>query len=182
LIKEGVDAGYSAAQISRNIADALSNESDRPHPRHVQRLVKELTPETAAPWSLIDSRDTEESRIILDSLRDLIRLSDERITSLSLREADMILKVKAVAPDLRFIPLWGLAREYLRREDTGQDTRDLDAWLAFKPWTLGPRRYQEIIDSGENTYLGRIMSERRDAWGWEWNRQFMEEQQDATDE
>jgi hypothetical protein len=181
LIKDGVDAGISAAQISKNIADELKNESDRPHPRHVQRLVKELTPGAAAPWSLADSRDADEARIILDTLRDLINRTEDRITSISLREADMVLKIRWLAPDLGFVPVWELAREYLRREDAEQDTRDLDAWLAFKPWTWGPARYHEYIDSGESELLKGVMRERWERWGMAFGAPTMREQEDATD-
>jgi hypothetical protein len=165
-IKAEFDAGNTPTQIHQILERELPKENPPipvPDLRTVQRIVQELQGPRSAAWSLVDSRDANEARIVLEMLYALIIETEDRITSFSLREADMILRIKEVdRANLGPRLVWQLAREYLRREDAGQNTRDLDAWLAFQPLTMGGKRYREMIKNGweGSEFLTRIARER----------------------
>src|SRR5690349_9875761 len=81
--------------------------------RTVERIVQRLQPrDLSAPWSFFD-HSGDDARIILDALAAVIYQSEGRVKALTQVEAELVVKIWHVAPDINPFQLWRLARMYL---------------------------------------------------------------------
>jgi hypothetical protein len=154
IITREFDRGRTPSQIRQALKIELDGKGiPVPELRTIQRRVQELQTPPSAPWNMADVRDQEEADVLVQVLEQLIWWSHGRITTITLRESDAILALARATGftkgEYDAIALWELAREYVRRESDGADTGDLDAFVAFKPWTdLGEQRYQHALEYG----------------------------------
>ena len=77
------------------------------------------------------------------------------MTSFTNREATLVAKVREAAPSLYGEVVYFIVRELLRREAKGGSVRDIEGFLAFRPWD-GPefrRAYMETVRKKWIPYL-----------------------------
>lgn len=91
----------------------------------------------SGPWSLA-ADDTGEPAAVLDALEAAVYATKGRVRTLTMAEARMVARIARatdyVATGLPAPDLWRLARLYVARTDRQDDTVDLDAFLALRPW------------------------------------------------
>lgn len=139
----------SAAAIHRELGARFP--PDRvPALRTVQNIVNELRPGRGGdPW---DPRaaSPEEARLLLPVIPALITESQGARRWLNEDEAQECLWIRRAVPRLDPADAVLLARLYLGRERRKQPTRDLDAFLAFAPWSgeAANARYNEAHLAG----------------------------------
>jgi hypothetical protein len=141
---------WKPAQIEAYLRRQKKLAGRIPTLRTVQRLVAEHRPADAsgrwdfAPGAAGDARTV---------LRVMARVTEvmEGAPVISNAEAEWITALAAANPDLTDFGLWFLARMYRAREAAGVPTPDLDALLAFSPWSQGEEgwlRYRRAADAG----------------------------------
>jgi len=148
-IRELALRAWSAAQITRGLALDPRYADRAPHLRTTERIVKEITPDDPSePWRLADEDDAEGARAVLDVLAEVVPLTEGRRTHVTVNEAKWVKKLSRVARELDALQLYATAREYISRQSRGDDTADLDVWLAFEPWRLSEYgRAQELHEA-----------------------------------
>jgi len=99
----------------------------------IRDIVRENTPnDPSAPWTLGNS-GSGEARLVLDVISYVLYATKGRIDHVTVRQAEWITRIRQAAPGLPNPEVWRLALDYMLREDAEEDTRDLDAILAFTP-------------------------------------------------
>lgn len=118
-----------------------------PSLRTVQSIVKEIkTRDTSGPWQLGDS-EGEDAKLVLDVLVTIIVNSVGTVRNFTKAEARWIIRIAKAAPTAGPWQLWYLAQLYMRYENMGLSTTDLDSLIAFKPWESEPRAklYESVL-------------------------------------
>lgn len=124
--------GYSAKQIETELSTDEKYAGRLPQLRTLQRIVSEPNGlrDAAATWSINDT-PADDLRLVLDVWAAVLVESDGRVHRLTVEEAQSILRVRKAAPWLEGWPVWLVAREYLTRVASNEDTTDLDLFLAL---------------------------------------------------
>lgn len=136
IIEERAARGQSPVEIVHwlDTDPATAGRWDLPTLRTVQRYLRQIRRGDAdEPWSL-SVFDGPESTVVLEALRELINMSNGRISNISNRVARWLVSIHSVAPDLGPWTGYRMARMYRNREDQGLKAADLDQFLAFGPW------------------------------------------------
>ena len=149
---EGLAAeGWGATQIKHKL-ERQPRYKDRALPtlRTIQRIVAERTVrDTSGPWSLNEAGP--DARTVLDVLAAVIDGTEGRTSAFTGDEAQWVLQVSQVAPDLPPFERWRIARLYLGRASRVEPTDDLDGFLAYAPWRddgAGWKRYDHATMDG----------------------------------
>jgi len=155
--------GRKASEIMQTLRQnaTFQDRPDFPSDRKVQRLVREFRPkDPSGPWRFNDS-DTDRSsiRFLLNVVAAVVEQTDAAIRGITNAEATWLEDIHAAAPEALPWFAFSLAREYLRRQVTGESAEDLDLLLAFSPWrptagettTQSWTRYQGAVDANQVT-------------------------------
>ena len=155
--------GWSAAQIERQLQLDFP-EHRVPSSRTIQRVVKSLQEDDSSDepadseWSMANARG-DEAQIVLPVLRAVVQESQGRRLSISIREAEWIVKVLRAAPGLPPWPAYVLATKYMQREARGAQNLMLDLSLAFQVWT-GMEAVRDFWDSiGDNPAMASFVGQ-----------------------
>jgi hypothetical protein len=127
---------WTPAQIYEEVTDDLARKKSKlimTSKRTVERMVLFYRTRTLFElWSVADG-EVEDAAPILEVLADVI-LSLERKHSFSKREAEWVLRIRRILPEVERFTAWEIARAYLIAETRGRDTSALDTYLAFNTW------------------------------------------------
>jgi len=132
-----------------HIRDQLENEALKGHAnfsvteipslRTVQNIVADLRPrESSGSWSLADA-NTDEAALVMPVWREVVEYTQGEVSHLTQAEAEWIVKIRRLAPELypkglSFWHIYLLAREYVLLTDREKPTTGPDAYLAYAPW------------------------------------------------
>jgi hypothetical protein len=165
-----VDQGWQQpAEIRRKLqdgADAKTLPWPVPSLPTVRALVyKRLPADDSEPWALHDANG-DDAAIVLKTLADVIAYTDGRRRSFSRREARYIVTISRACPEPYPLAVWLLAREYMRREASGDDCADLDSALAFGAASMSQsaiKSWDSAVRGGwiKHDFLNDIMVESR---------------------
>ena len=123
--------GWSATQVEERLLTQDEMRHRLPSLRTIQRILRELPKaDDSGEWSLA-SADKADAPPVLEVLREVIEQTEGRIRTLTLKEADLISKLRSAAPALSPWRTYTVARTYIRHEARGDSTEELDATLAF---------------------------------------------------
>jgi hypothetical protein len=111
-----------------------------PDVRTIRAIVKDVVlSDTSGRWSVTDG-EPEDARLILNFLADTTDEDLSQIGTLSKAEAEWVTRLSKVAPGASSTVIATLKNLYMSREAKNiADTRDLDAYLAFRPWESSDR-------------------------------------------
>ncbi|TEU16580.1 MAG: hypothetical protein E3J25_02785 [Anaerolineales bacterium] len=161
MLKRIAELVPTRASASR-IRDQLENEAlkeqaqfsvtEIPSLRTVQNIVADLRPPKASdPWALA-AADTDEAALVMPVWREVVEYTQWEVSHLTKAEAEWIVKIRRVAPELypeglSFSHIYLLAREYVLLTDREKPTTGPDAYLAYAPWEslLAALRYGEAL-------------------------------------
>ena len=124
-------------------------------------------------WSLASAGDPRDGRVILATLREVIKHSRGGIRSITKTEADFLVRIHAARPDLE-ADLWTayvFARLYAARQRHRESYTSLDLQLATEGddvaqrLALGSRRPLAGIASGTSRATGSLMVAKGDGNG-----------------
>ena len=152
-IESEAHLGFSPAEIDRRMRaePQFFKKDDLPSLRTIRRVVNDVRIEDpSGTWGIKDA-DAEDARLVLDTLAYVILETQGKKCTLTITEAEWVLRVRKVAPDASPHTVWRLAREYMRLESRGiADSAPLDQYLAFKPWKSanGFANYSMAVDQG----------------------------------
>jgi len=136
----------NAAEIHRMLLPEFG--SDVPSERTIRTIASQEGPDKSGPWRATASDD---ARLVLPVLAALIERDSWR-KQLSVREAEAIARVCEIVPNTPPLFAWLLAMAYLDAEATDgvHSHADLDALLAFAPWTsvAAQQRFMNAIEDG----------------------------------
>jgi len=131
---------HTALERSGDFGDRL------PTSRTIRNLVSDIRDETtdgSEEWSLV--REDGESEFILGVLREVYLMSKGKRGYITIAEAEMLKRIGRVAPEMPRYQAFFLARSYLIRHARGEPTGDLDAFLAFRPFTSDEAAIDEYL-------------------------------------
>lgn len=138
------------SQIYRHMEKDNRYQGRVPTIRTIQRIVssKKVT-DPSGPWTIEDFAG-EDSGLILEVLENQILITEGRVRNFSKAEANLILKIRKIAPGLHVFRVYLLAQYYRIRKENGESTEPLDAYLAFKPWRSEEawEKYDEAVKKG----------------------------------
>jgi hypothetical protein len=118
-----------------------------PDIRTIERWLKRFRPvDASGAWRLRDGLDPD-AAFLLATRALIISSSEGQVSELSVATAAWLRAVHAVAADLDPIEAYRLARYYALAQEQGDDTGELDAYLAYAPWR-GPGGYEEAVVEG----------------------------------
>ena len=145
------------------------DKSIMPSRRTIERAFHDITPQDASPaWSITD-QGGEDARGILDVLSTVIWASGGRKNWLTQKEAAWVRLVRKAAPSLGGTRVYQLAREYQLRAETGEDTRDMEGYLALCTWETddGHSVYDDFVRNGliEPLRFRWVLGADDDRWG-----------------
>lgn len=133
-------------------------QSAIPTERTVAREVTDILEEfkgadKSGPWS--PGTHSGGTPVVLAALAAVIEHTEGRTDTVSIAEAECIARLERVVPDLAPLYLWYVARFYISRATRGDDTKDLDALLAFAFWRdeEAAARYRKAVRAGVVTPL-----------------------------
>jgi hypothetical protein len=130
-----VEKTWSGAQIHTKLEAELPKKlkGHLPDVRTIQRIVRELRPDdTSGIWSLA-KEDAPDAYHILEVMQVLMGMSRGAKVNITNDDAQWILKIRRIAPDLDAGPVWTLVQLAKARPE-GADMADIHTYLAFKPW------------------------------------------------
>lgn len=137
-IHESAAGKKSAAEIHRRLVDEFGDTNQVPSVRTVQDVARELrAPKKFVPWSFAMS-SPEDAALILPVYAAVTERTIEEYPTLDESEAEWIVSICKVVPDLPAYATYEVAWAYLVRQRRDRPTEDLDLLLAFAPWR-GPR-------------------------------------------
>lgn len=158
--------GLSATAIEARLHRRFAG---RPLPavRTIQQLLSDMEGvDPGTPWSVLGAHDDAEARVVVQVLAYVIALTRGARQALTQAEAAAVARVHACAPELEVHLLWTLAYLYLRRQQRGVSTVELDLLLATRPWRHGEAatQYAEFCEALglEQFALGRQWRELMD--------------------
>ena len=162
-IEEYIDKGWGPTQIYTYLRDNINPPYKAPSLRTIQDIVREKSgPDPSGRWALNDA-DPDEATLILPALADVIQETEGRRAYLTRAQAELIGRIRRVAPELNGWAVYRLARLYLFREGRGEPPSDIEGFLAFAPWRSQKQRdaYQRAL---ENEWIPEITSMAPGLW------------------
>lgn len=152
FIRRLAGAPGTPRQIARTARDHFAGTGKLiPSEKTIERMVNEVRssparePTGLAAWPVRGPG----LRATLESYAEAIEVADwtVRLTS---DECEWVAIIASAAPDLPPYQRYVIARRYLARASAGQDTDDLDPFLAFAPWRDARchERYRRAVDRG----------------------------------
>ena len=157
VIEDLAARGLGPTQIKNQLGD------DAPSLRTIQDIVREKSgPDPSGRWGLNDA-DPDDAALILPALADIIQETEGRRAYLTRAQAELIGRIRRVAPELNGWAVYRLARLYLFREGRGEPPSDIEGFLAFAPWRSQKQRdaYQRAL---ENEWIPEITSMAPGLW------------------
>ncbi len=137
----------NAAEIHKKLLPLYGN--DVPSERTIRTIASQEGPDKSGAWRATAS--SVDARLVLPVLAALIERSGTR-RQLSVREAEAVATVCEAVPNTPPLFAWLLATAYLDAEaaDDVHWLADLDALLAFAPWTsvAAQQRFMNAIEEG----------------------------------
>ncbi len=129
--------GWSGPIIQKHLQTLHANgEIEQPSPalRTIQTIMSEYAlPDPSEPWTLKDA-DPEDAEVILPELAHMALTTQGSRAQFSRAEAEWILKIRQLAPDLHSLDVLDYAHAYVWCEQKGVGAEVLDLTLAFKTW------------------------------------------------
>jgi hypothetical protein len=167
--------GRSPAQIYADLKQEFGT-ANVPSPKTIERHIKNRP--KGEPWTIIGA-DAEDAGLVLPVLAYVAWITDGRIQSVTKGEARWIARIRRLRPDLMetggdptepsgALGVFFLALDYAEREQTGEFTEDLDAFLIWAPWQrrndyelLKYKTYRDLVAKGTipNARHGRFLDE-----------------------
>lgn len=141
----------SPAEIYRDMLRQDEFKDRCPKKRTVERIVAELRAKDESPtWSIGDS-DPEDAKLVLASLEHIVSNSFGRATTVSKAEAEWIIRIQKIAPDLSQFRAQVLAHLYRIRKSKKASTAELELYLALAPWRDREKleKYMELVNEGK---------------------------------
>lgn len=128
----------------------VSSNQPMPDVRTVQRIISSirLREDSGEKWSLVNNRVGLDSRLVLETLGEIIVGTEGRVDSLNLNEATWLNRIRESTEGLSGWGTWILYK--LSVEANDYQSSGLDVVLGLKPW-MDERRaseLQKLIDSG----------------------------------
>ena len=157
---------YTPAQIHRHLDGREEFRGRVPHPRTIQRIVRDLAPKqprTNWHWSDYSAEDARILFTVLDALiemqinaddADTVRLIIQAIPGFprsnfipDRETADWIVKVTKVGPGLEPLAAYWIALMYLRYDQMRLSPEGIDTFLVMRPWQdmASARRYLSAL-------------------------------------
>jgi hypothetical protein len=137
------NAGGSAAEMHLRQVQregGLQDEEIRYHRNTLGNFKRDLQFEDpSGPWKVWGSQSPEETALVLDTLAEVILISNGKQRTISQLQARYIVNIRQAAPTLNGWTAYRYAREYLRRRERREPTEDMDmaiASVAQEPMTL----------------------------------------------
>jgi hypothetical protein len=128
----------TAAQVRRRAEREVKRKESSLFGAHVPNIrtlrdrVQRLLPDDGTgPWSLPVATE-DEARNVMPVLASIASRGEGQVPQLTRRQAELVSRVRAAAPDLDPWLAYRLALAYWRRGE--KETEDLDVLLAFQPW------------------------------------------------
>lgn len=136
----------NAPEIRRTLEQNAKIKDRLPTERTIYRIVREMRPaDPSGPWSPATA-DPQEAALVLDVLRAAIIETQGRTQGFTNAEAEQVVRLRTMRPDLPAYEAFILARDYLARRANQQPTDDLDSYLVFAPWQ-GPDAAEAYADA-----------------------------------
>ena len=152
--------------------DGRFESSELPSGRTIRDILSELAALESAPWTLADEDDAE-TPFLLDVLREVYRMSKGGRRHLTSTEAEMLKRIGRAAPCIPPYQAFLLARSYLLRQVREETTADLDAFLAFRPFsgkTGVVEEYSRAVEDGWFAdFYGPMVRDLLNRRGPEWS-------------
>ena len=134
IIRLALETSWSAPQIFRDLDSREEFEDRVPSKRTVERAVSDIrTADKSDPWKITDN-DPEDARLLLDLLGTVSFRRYYRERQITKNEANWVITIIKLAPDLTAMRTYVLSNLYRIRTDKEASTEELDAYLAISPW------------------------------------------------
>jgi hypothetical protein len=158
-ITDKAEEGLDGPQIQKHLEALYKEGRDGfdtiPHLRTIQSKMKPAKGEdSSGHWRLLDA-SPDDAAVILRVLADVVYHTRNRRRYLTNREAEVVLKLrqalshsptaKLQVQDVTGFDAFKLAREYIRREERGEATEDLDLIVAYAVIGFSPGQMYEGI-------------------------------------
>lgn len=138
-IRAKLELGRSPIQVEKELGADERIGSRLPTIRTIQRIARERIPDTSGPWEIGNS-SSEDGPGIIAALREVIVYSNGERLHLTRDEAESIIRIATIAPDIPPLAHFLLTK--------GQE-RDVQVFLAMSPWSdQGPFQYYRTVVSG----------------------------------
>ena len=154
LMPKRTSASVIREQLKEDVNEgsAKFKLNDIPSLRTVQNIVAEFkSPKKSDPWSLADAASSV-AALVMPVWREVVEYTQGEISHLTQAEAEWIVKIRRLAPELypkglSFWHIYLLAREYVLLTDREKPTTGPDAYLAYAPWESleAALRYEEAL-------------------------------------
>jgi len=149
--------GYTPPQI----LEALQRKADfkgraLPVIKTIKRIIeREGLAADASEWWSLAAADPDDAATILPVLATVIERTAGRVPSLTKAQADWVLKIRCIAPDLSPWSAFRLAISYRVRVHREEPTADLDELLAFTPWRSREHleRFLRVVNSAHPDWI-----------------------------
>jgi hypothetical protein len=173
LLEEYAATDLTPTQVHKAIERELNerNMPERALPvlRTVAAHLKEYRSrrDPSGPWKWADA-GAEEARLVFEALVDVAEHGGY-LPGLTKAHAELVAKVRSIAPDLPARYAVRVAREYLRCEASGQSADHLDGLLIFQPWRSkeASKRYCYAVSDNLVQWPGRVLAEGLVPEGWD---------------
>jgi hypothetical protein len=136
-IEDRIDELWAHGSEAKNIYWEIANDPelgpDCPDIRTIQRRLHSRR-DRSGRWSVVTAT-IQESTAVLSVLPDVILKTNSAITWVTRAEAAMIARLMPLIAGLRGWDVYLVARAYAMRELAARSTEDLDALLAYQPWS-----------------------------------------------
>jgi hypothetical protein len=150
----------TAAQVRRRAEREVKNKGSSLFGAHVpnirtlrDRVQRLLVDDDTGPWSLPVATE-DEARNVMPVLASIASRGEGQVPQLTRRQAELVSRVRAAAPDLDPWLAYRLALAYWRRGE--EESEDLDLLLAFRPWRLPTayRRFEKWVREHRPQWVG----------------------------
>ena len=165
---DGMSASEVHATLERRAQRGELRTTDVPHLRTIHRMFRQAESRLANSSEAVPEVNPVLFRAALDAASQLVFGGDETIRGPSRWPSKEVLAWMAhivpLAPGLDPLGLWRVASFYRRRHIRAQETDDLDAWLAFRPWDSDHnyRRYYWACEAGWVPRIGGFYASPND--------------------
>lgn len=126
--------GWAPKQIHEYLKEQERLKPLLPNLRTVQRIVRDVSARRSAP-TVSPIVTSDQAARVLDTLAVVIQRTEGHITAFTQHQVEWIGRIFRARPDVSPWAAYLLALDYQQRQEAGKSTSDLDAYLAFAPWT-----------------------------------------------
>jgi hypothetical protein len=145
---------WTGTEIHRKLAAYIDSEhpelaNELPPLRTVQEWVSQCRPpDPSMPWVSTEAPGDEAHYVL--KVWAAVMTTHRQQERFTIGEAQRVMWVGQIAPDLPLYYVWLLAKLYQPYDANGWDKSKLDAFLAYQPWKGldNERLYQEAIQQG----------------------------------